>query len=134
MIDAASEKGKHVLQRLDEELVVWLATGGERPQSVPVWFLWEDGSFLIYSVPGRKVEQLRAHPNVHLNFNSTRSGGDVVRFVGRAEVLAEHPLATSNEAYIRKYSDQIKRLGMTPEGFAEEYSIAIRVRPERVKS
>jgi PPOX class probable F420-dependent enzyme len=134
VIDPSSEKGKRVLRRLEEELVVWLTTGGERPQSVPVWFLWEDGSFLIYSVPGRKVNQLEEHPNVHLNFNSTRSGGDVVRFEGRAEVVGGHPPATSNTAYIRKYGEQIERLGMTPEGFAEEYSIAISVRPERVKA
>ena len=133
MIDASSKQGKHVLRRLEEELVIWLATGGERPQSVPVWFVWEDGSFLIYSVPGRKVDQVRRHPNVHLNFNSTHAGGDVVRFVGRAEVLDGHPLATSNKAYMDKYSEQIEQLGMTPDGFAQEYSIAIRVRPERVK-
>jgi PPOX class probable F420-dependent enzyme len=123
-----------VLRRLEQELVVWLTTCDKRPQSVPVWFLWEEGGFLIYSVPGRKVNQLRAQPNVHLNFNSTRSGGDVVRFEGRAEVVASQAPATSNGAYIRKYSEQIERLGMTSDEFAQEYSIAIRVRPERVKT
>ena len=134
MIDASSERGKRVIKRLEEELVIWLTTGGERPQSVPVWFLWDDGHFLIYSVPGNKVEQLKRHPNVHLNFNSTPTGGNVVRFEGRAEVLDGHPLATSNKAYMDKYVDQIKRLGMTPDGFANEYSIAVRVRPQRVKA
>ena len=134
MIDASSQDGKRILRRLEEELVVWLTTGGERPQSVPVWFLWERDSFLVFSVPGRKVRQLEAHPRVHLNFNSTRSGGDVVRFEGRAEVLAGHPPPTSNEAYMRKYAEQIDRLGMSPEGFAEEYHVAIRIQPEKIKS
>jgi PPOX class probable F420-dependent enzyme len=133
VIDLSSEKGKRVLRRVNDELVVWLTTCGDRPQSVPVWFIWEDGGFLVYSVPGRKVNQLKKHPNVHLNFNSTHAGGDVVRFVGRAEVLDGHPLATSNKAYMDKYSEQIEEIGMTPDGFAQEYSIAIRVRPERVK-
>jgi PPOX class probable F420-dependent enzyme len=132
-IDLSSGKGPHVSDRLRDELVIWLTTGGERPQSVPVWFLWEDGGFLVYSVPGRKVDQLAAHPRVHLNFNSTRTGGDVVRFEGLAEVLREAPPATANRGYMDKYKEQIDRLGMTPDGFAEEYRVAIRIKPERLK-
>jgi PPOX class probable F420-dependent enzyme len=132
VIDPATTQGGRALERLQKELVIWLTTGGERPQSVPVWFLWEDESLLVYSVPGKKVRQIQAHPNVHLNFNSTPTGGDVVRLEGRAEVLKGHPLASENPAYVRKYAAQIKRLGMEPESFAREYSIAIRIRPEKL--
>jgi PPOX class probable F420-dependent enzyme len=112
--------------------VIWLTTGGRRPQSVPVWFLWEDGSFLVYAVPGRKVNQIQADANVHLNFNSTRTGGDVVRFQGRAEVLSDQLPADRQLDYMRKYGDQIARMGWTPRQFAAEYSVAIRITPERV--
>src|SRR5229473_2991742 len=46
--------GKHALSRLKKELVIWLETTGRdrRPQAVPVWFLWDGKSFLIYAVPG----------------------------------------------------------------------------------
>jgi len=87
VIDASSQEGKRILRRLEEELVVWLTTGGERPQSVPVWFLWERDSFLVFSFPGRKVCYVEAHPRFQLNFNSTRIGGDDLMIVGRAEVL-----------------------------------------------
>ena len=132
LIDGSTDKGKHVLNRLRDELVIWLTTGGRRPQSVPVWFLWEDGSFLVYAVPGRKVNQIQADANVHLNFNSTRTGGDVVRFQGRAEVLSDQLPADRQLDYMRKYGDQIARMGWTPRQFAAEYSVAIRITPERV--
>lgn len=130
-IDLSSGKGAHVRERLQDELVIWLTTGGERPQSVPVWFLWEHDGFLVYSVPGKKVRELEAHPRVHLNFNSTRTGGDVVRFEGTAEIM-DGPPADQHEAYVRKYREQMGRLGMDPEGFAAEYSVPIRIRPQKL--
>jgi len=134
-IDASTDKGKRVLKKLEEELVIWLATAADgRPQSVPVWFLWEDGTLLVYSVPGKKVEDIRANPNVHLNFNSTRSGGEVVRFQARADVLEGHPLATTNKAYMRKYDEQVRRIGWTPDEFAGQYHVAIRITPDRLKT
>ena len=44
--------------RLKKELVIWLVTASRdaTPQSVPVWFLFQDDSFLVYSAPG--VSQL----------------------------------------------------------------------------
>jgi PPOX class probable F420-dependent enzyme len=132
LIDASTEAGKHVQSRLEEELVIWLTTGGSKPQSVPVWFLWDGESFLVYSVPGRKVTQLERNPDVRLNFNSTQTGGDVVRFRGRAKVVPEEPPAHENADYVRKYVNQISRLGWTPEQFAEQYSVAIRITPERL--
>jgi len=132
LIDATTQKGKHVLSRLQEEIVIWLATAGNRPQSVPVWFLWEGETFLVYSVPGPKTSQIEANPRVHLNFNSTRTGGDVVRFQARAEVVPDEPPADKNADYVRKYADQISSLGWTPEQFASEYSVAVRITPERL--
>jgi PPOX class probable F420-dependent enzyme len=130
-IDLSSGKGPHVSDRLRDELVIWLTTGGERPQSVPVWFLWEDGGFLVYSVPGKKVRELEAHPRVHLNFNSTRTGGDIVRFEGTAEVVPG-PAADRHPEYVRKYREQMQRLAMSPAEFAAEYSVAIRIRPQKL--
>jgi len=116
---------------LASEVVIWLATGGERPQSVPVWFLRQGDSLLIYSVPGRKVDQIRARPTVHRNFYSTPTGGDIFRFTGRAEILDGHPPAAEVPDYLAKYGEHIARIGSTPARFAAHYSVVIRITLER---
>ena len=60
---------KHVQTRLKRELIIWLGTVGRdgRPHAVPVWFLWDGKSFLIYSIPGQKVRDIEASPNVALS-------------------------------------------------------------------
>ena len=122
--------GRHALSRLKKELVIWLVTTGRdrRPQAVPVWFLWDGRSFLIYAQPGVKVRHVRANPYVELHLNSDAVGDDVVRASGYATIPKSQRPAHRELAYMRKYRDQIEGLGMTAEGFAEQYRYPIRVR------
>ncbi len=125
--------GKHALSRLKNELVIWLVTTGRdrRPQAVPVWFLWDGKSFLIYAVPGVKVRHVKANPYVELHLNSDEVGGDLVRVSGYATVPKSQSPAHRVPTYIRKYRDQIEGLGMTVESFSEQYQYPIRVRRVR---
>lgn len=120
---------RHLESRLKKELVIWLVTAGEdlRPQAVPVWFLWDGTSFLIHSLDGPKVRHIQSNPYVELHLNSNEAGGDVVRASGRATLSQRQPTA----AYIRKYSREIKNLGMKPEGFGRDYHNTIQVRQPR---
>jgi len=121
---------KHIQSRLKKENVIWLVTAGRdrRPQAVPVWYLWDGKSFLIYAQPGIKVRHVKANPYVELHLNSDPVGDDIVRVSGYATVPKSQPPAHREPAYLRKYRDQIEGLGMTVEGFAEQYSYPIRVR------
>jgi len=125
---------KHVQSRLKKEIVIWLVTAGRdrRPQAVPVWYLWDGKSFLIYAQPGIKVRHVKANPYVELHLNSDPVGDDVVRVSGYATVPKSQPPAHREPAYLRKYRDQIEGLGMTVEGFAEQYSYPMRVRRIRI--
>jgi PPOX class probable F420-dependent enzyme len=136
LLDTTSPEGKRVLKRLEKELIIWLATCGRdgRPRAVPVWFLWDGKSFLIYSVPGQKVNDIEANPKVQLHFNTTPDGGDVVRIDGEATRLKRHPLAHKVPSYIRKYARLIKGYEWTPESFARQYHIALRVQPTRLRA
>jgi PPOX class probable F420-dependent enzyme len=61
-------------RRLQEEKIAWLTTvrADGQPQSVPVWFLWKAGAFLIYSQPRRqKLRNIGTNPRVDLNLNPT---------------------------------------------------------------
>lgn len=134
MPDTTTEAGARAGARLREEEVAWLTTvrPDGQPQSVPVWFLWDGESFLIYSRPDRrKLKNIARNPRVHLNLNSNDHGGDVVRVEGTAAVDEVAPLANEVAAYLEKYRAAIARIGYDPEGFARDYRVALRVTPAR---
>jgi PPOX class probable F420-dependent enzyme len=136
VLDTSTPDGRRVQKRLDKELIIWLATSGRegRPHAVPVWFLWDGKSFLIYSLPGQKVNDIEANPKVALHFNTTPDGGDVVRIDGDATRLRRFPLAFRVPSYIHKYARLIKSEDWEPEGFSRQYHIALRVRPTRFRT
>jgi PPOX class probable F420-dependent enzyme len=118
---------RHIESRLKRESVIWLVTAGKncRPQSVPVWFLWDGKSFVIYAQDGVKVNHIRSNPYVELHLNEIDD--DIVRVSGQATISRRQP-AHKNPAYVRKYGSQIKGFGWTPEEFARRYPNTIRVR------
>lgn len=134
MFDTSTETGARAEKRLLEERVAWLTTvrSDGMPQPVPVWFLWDGETFLIYSQPGAwKVKNIRENMRVAVNLNSGAGGDDVVRCEGVAEIPDDDPPATEVPQYIEKYRSSIPSLGMSEEEVAETYRTAIRVRPER---
>ncbi len=137
LIDTSTEFGTRVQRRLDEEIVIWLTTQGSdgTPQPSPVWFLAEpDGHVLIYSQRDKpKVRNIEARPAVALSFNTTPSGGDVVIFAGEARIDRDAPTASDNPAYVEKYRESIERLGYTPQQFADEYAVPIRIRLTKLR-
>ncbi len=135
-IDASAEFGKRVTRRLDDEQVIWLTTvqPDGTPQPNPVWFLWENGTFLIYTQPkSYKLRNLAKNPKVSIHFNSDESGEDVIIFAGEASIDRDAPPANQHSAYLAKYSQGITNIGMTPESLAQSYSVRIRVRPTKLR-
>ena len=120
---------RHTQARLKKELVIWIVTAGPdlRPQAVPVWFLWDGKSFLIYAQPGIKVRHVQANPHVELHLNSDEAGGEVVRVSGYATSPKRFPRAHKHPAFLRKYRSEMLAEGMTVEGFAQTYLYPIRV-------
>ena len=101
-----------------------------RPQPRPVWFHWDGETLLIFSQPhAAKVRHIQRQPRVALNFNTDAEGGDVGVLIGEAAV-ATGPIAPNRlKAYLRKYRQGIKDIGMTAASFQAEYSVAILVTP-----
>ena len=64
-----------------------------------------------------------------LNFNGDGTGGDIIVFSGEAAIATEQSSADEVSAYVEKYRVAISRIEMTPESFAQAYSVAIRVTP-----
>ncbi len=137
MIDFTSKFGRKAKRHLAKDYVIWLTTVGAdlSPQPRPVWFIWENDTFLIFSQPhAHKVRHLAAHPKVALHFNTDETGDrDVIVFIGTAAIDTSVPPAHKVPAYFKKYRTGIAGLGMTPEQFSREYSVAIRVTPTTLR-
>ena len=134
MLDLTNDAHRHAEQRLQQEQIVWLTTVNAegQPQSSPVWFLWENGTFLHHSKADQKIRNISRHPQVALHLND-RHGGDVVSIEGTAEILPDNTAASIRPAYLEKYRDGIKMLGLTPEQLVDEYPVAFRITPTRFR-
>jgi PPOX class probable F420-dependent enzyme len=126
-----------VSRRLDDEVVIWMTTvaAGGKPQTSVVWYWWDGSEFLIYSLdPAARLRNLADNPHVSLNLDGNARGGDVVTIEGVASFDPAAPTAAEMEDYVAKYRHRMDRGWGGPEGFAEKYPTAIRVRPTRVRS
>jgi len=135
MIDKSHPKWRDAERRLRHEPILWLTTvrGDGQPQSSPVWFLWDGDGFLVYSMPAaKKVANIRGNPKVSAHLSDDGQGGDVVTLEGTAEITADRVKA-ADPAYVEKYRQMIIDLGYDIEGFAKEYSTAIRIVPTRAR-
>jgi PPOX class probable F420-dependent enzyme len=135
-IDTSTGFGKRIARQLDDERVLWLTTVDKSgtPVPTPVWFLWYDDQLLISSQPDKaKLRNIAANPRVALNFNATHSGGDVGVISGTAVVDDDPLTGDALAAYNNKYGDDIAHLGMTNEQFHADYSVVIRVTPDKLR-
>ncbi len=135
-IDTSTDFGKRITRQLDDERVVWLTTVGKSgtPAPNPVWFLWHEGELLISSQRHKaKLHNITTHPQVTVNFNATHGGGDVGVISGTAQIEAGPLSGAALAVYNAKYGDDITGLGMTTEQFHSEYSVIIRITPEKLR-
>ncbi|MDI3340229.1 MAG: TIGR03667 family PPOX class F420-dependent oxidoreductase [Sphaerobacter sp.] len=134
MLDTTTAWGRLADRRLREEQVIWLTTVRRdgQPQPTPVWFLWDGRSILIYAQPNQqKLRNIRHNPRVSLHLNTDARGDSVVRIDGVAELVRDGPPATAVPQFTDKYRAGMQRIGTDPEDFARDYSVAIRVVPQR---
>jgi len=135
-IDTSTGFGKRIARQLDDERVLWLTTVGKSgtPAPTPVWFLWYDDQLLIASQPDKaKLHNVTANPRVALNFNATHTGGDVGVITGTA-MIDDSPISGDERAaYDNKYGADIAGLGMTNGQFHADYSVIIRITPDKLR-
>ncbi|HSG45127.1 MAG TPA: TIGR03667 family PPOX class F420-dependent oxidoreductase [Anaerolineales bacterium] len=138
MLNLESKFGVVVKEHLENEYFIWMTTvdSSGTPQPRPVWFIWEDDSFLIYSEPNTyKVKHLENNSNVSLHFNTKDNKADehIIIFSGEASFDKNSPPAHNVPAYFEKYKIGFEELNLTPEGFSSKYSKAIRIKPTKVR-
>jgi PPOX class probable F420-dependent enzyme len=128
-------KQAHIAERLRDELILWLASvrPDGRPHLVPVWFLWEGETILIFSKPkNQKLTNVTANPAVTVALDSADDGDDIVVLEGVAALVNDPAASATLAAYATKYAGRLADMGWTPESMAKEYTEAIRITPTRI--
>lgn len=133
-LDPATTAGARALERLLGDKIGWLTTidpeGG--PQSSPIWFLWEDGELLVYSWKrAPRNDNIAERSRVAFNLNTDAVGGDVLTMEGVARIDPDGPPPSAHAAYLAKYGSMLEDYDWTPEYFATEYPVVIRITPTR---
>jgi PPOX class probable F420-dependent enzyme len=135
VLDETTPFGQRATARLREDIIGWLTTvtpdGAPRPN--PIWFLWDGGrSILLYSRPEkRKLANVAANPQVSLNLDSDGVDADIVICWGEVHV-SDDPPANEVPAYVEKYAERIAALGWTPDSFAADFSVPLRIDLTRI--
>ena len=138
MIDLTSKYGEEVRKKLETEMVIWLTTvtPNGTPQPRPVWFIWQDNKFIVYSMASaKKLEHIRNNPNVSLQFNMASHNDAAFIFIGKASIIESPTPVIDIKEYIEKYSEAIKEIDANtdPESFNEAYSVRIEITPTKFR-
>ena len=133
MLDLNTERGAHINERLNNNLITWLTTvrPDGRPHTVPVWFLWDGSTILIFRAIKVKVQELKQNPNVTLALDPSNNGNDIVVVEGTAELVEDVNITVTLPAFVKKYAALLKDMGWTAETMAPNYPHAVRVTPKK---
>jgi PPOX class probable F420-dependent enzyme len=129
-LDMNDPRQARTAERLRAEEILWLASvrPDGRPHLVPVWFLWEGESILLFSKPeNQKIRNLRQNPAVSVSLDGTNQGDEVTLLEGTAAMIDDSEVTTALPAYASKYAASLAEMGWTAETMAKEYSQAIRI-------
>lgn len=131
------EPTPELLARLHRAAVIWLTTvsADGQPQTSPVWFLWQDGAFIVYSLPNApRVRNIRGNPRVALNLDGDGEGGAIATFEGTAVLDDAGPASTELTDYQARYLARITAYGWTAQSFARDYPQRIVITPTKLRT
>jgi PPOX class probable F420-dependent enzyme len=136
VIDPNDPRGAHALERLEREHTAWLTTVTPlgQPQTMPVWFLWQDGSILVYSFrTAVRNRNVAANPHVSFVLNTDDEGEDLVIIEAEAALVPDEVQGRDNPAFLAKYQALLDQYGWTHERFSTDYPHPVRITPTRVR-
>ncbi|MEZ3160433.1 pyridoxamine 5'-phosphate oxidase family protein [Microbacterium sp. BWT-B31] len=140
VLDPAVPLHALALERLESEEVGWLGTAGRDgfPHAVPVWFLWIDGTVVVFVQPRSvKARNLAADPRAVFHLQTEWDGENVQVLQGTAEFSPEPTavwLERHRAAYLEKYQAGLDRLQWTIDRVIDQYTLAVVLRPHKLIS
>ncbi len=67
------------------------------------------------------------------HFDGDDLDGDIIVFLGEAQIDEQIPPVNTIQAFVEKYQNGLERINLTPNQFAKKYSVPIRVVPITVR-
>jgi len=130
--------GKSVRRRVHEEYLMWLTTVDTHgtPQPTPIWFWWDEAAanFLIYNqTHAKRLDFVRRNSQVALHFDGYGTGSGIIVFTGHGQISISEPPADQHQLYLAKYRHWMTSKFGSPEQFAADYSVALRIYPMKVR-
>ncbi len=136
-LDPADPDGAWAREHLASDIVGWLTTvaADGTPQSSVVSFLWEGAEIVVYSRPETpKVRNIAANPRVAFNLRGDAYGDHMLSLEGTAVSDPSLQPFDRDAAYMAKYREPLAHWGMDEATTARDFSLAIRIRPTRVRA
>ena len=132
-LDMSQPRHAHADERLRNDLMIWLGTvrPDGRPHLVPVWFLWDGSTILIFSKNDHKVRNIQSNQRVMLALDDTKGGEDVVMIEGVAALLEPGSVTPALPAYEKKYAAKLAEFNWTGESMGREYTEPISIKPTK---
>jgi PPOX class probable F420-dependent enzyme len=136
-IDTSTEFGAKTARRVVEDKLAWLTTVDSTgtPQPNPVWFLWDDGSFIIFSKPNQaKLKNIARSERVSFNFEATEDEEQITIFTGKAEHVDRATIAQELlDRYAEKYRQGMININLPLPEYEAAYTEIIRFTPEKLR-
>jgi len=133
LLDLSKPKHMRADERLRNDLMAWLSTvrPDGRPHLVPIWFLWDGATLLVFSKNDQKIRNLQRSPQAIVALDDTEGGDDVVMIEGDVTLPERGSVTPALPAYAEKYASKLAEFGWTGESMAQEYTEPIRITPTR---
>ena len=123
-------------ERLERDVIGWLTTvaADGTPKPAIVSFLWEGDTILFYSQPDTlKLRNIARSPAVSFHLQTDAYGDHELIIEGTAEVDPATAPSDIHPTYRAKYREPLAHWGMDEAETAREFSVAVRIRPRRVR-
>jgi PPOX class probable F420-dependent enzyme len=132
----AKEAAAWARTHIETDVVAWLTTvaADGTPQAAVISFLRDGPTILFYSRPDTpKLRNIARSPRVSFHLQSDPYGDHILVIEGTAEVDPAIPASDVHPAYQPKYREPLEHWGMDEAQTARDFSVPIRIRPERVR-
>lgn len=136
MLDMTDPRQAGIAERLQQEEFAYFTTvrPDGRPHTVPVCFLWDGSTILIFSQPNNvKVRNLRQNPHVSLALDNYGHNNTPVVVEGTAALVDEPGVEFMMPAQVAKYTALATRIGVTLQQLSQVYTQAIRITPTKIR-
>ena len=131
---AVTALGRWPVDGVPRDPVAWLVTVASdgRPVPTPVWFLWDNGSFIIFSKPNQaKLKNIARSGRVSLNLEATEDEEQITIFTGHAEIMDRASVAPEIfDRYAQKYEQGMINIKLPRAEYERTYTVPIRMTPE----